>query len=118
MYNHEEYIEQNKQTNSGWRLPTIQELASLINYEKREPACDLEDAISSRYWSSTTRASTSSYVWVVDFNGGFQYYYFKTYNLYVRCVRAGRNGLEWAKTSEEQMTWYEAIKYAENYKGN
>ena len=43
MYNHEEYIEQNKQSSSGWRLPIIQEWASLITYEKHNPSCDLED---------------------------------------------------------------------------
>jgi len=99
---------------SDWRLPTIEELLTLVNYEKRRPACDLEDTISSsRYWSSITYVDNTDYAWDVYFYYGSSSYYNKTNNYYVRCVRNSKKGLQWSKSSDIAMNWDEAFEYAE-----
>ena len=100
---------------SDWRLPTRLELLTLVNDKKRRPACDLEDTIfSSVYWSSTTVVSYTGYAWYVDFGNGASSFYSKTKYYYVRCVRTGKKGLHWSKSSEHKMNWDEAFEYAEN----
>jgi len=101
-------------TYNDWRLPTIKELLTLVNYKKFKPACDLEDTTSSDYWSATTYADFSCSAWNVSFGKGYTDYNFKSNNYSVRCVRDGKNGLEWSKTSENTMTWEEALDYADN----
>ena len=105
-YSHEEYI-------AKWRLPTIQELLSLVDYTKHSPASS-EDTISNYYWSSTTDANYTDYAWYLDFYYGDQYYYNKTNSNYVRCVRDTSNGLEWSKDAPTGMPWHEAMEYAES----
>ncbi len=56
-----------------WRLPTIKELQSLIDYEKRNPAINTEffpNTQSRWYWSGTPVAGYSYVAWVVYFGGG------------------------------------------------
>ena len=55
----------NEELFNDWRLPTIRELHTLVNFEKYEPACDLEDCVSGRYWSSTPRVDGSGYSWEI-----------------------------------------------------
>ena len=97
---------------NDWRLPTRAELATLINDKKCDPACDLLDTVSYFYWSYTTDAYDTNYVWIVCFNYGFQTYRNKTNSNYVRFVRDSEHGLQWTK-SYGQMVWNEAIRFAE-----
>lgn len=39
-----------EQVFSDWRLPTIEELITLVNYNKINPACKLEDTEAGCYW--------------------------------------------------------------------
>ena len=99
---------------SDWRLPTRLELLTLVNDKKCRPSCDLEDTIPFNYWSSTTYVFCTEYGWYVYFGTGNSSYNSKTSKNYVRCVRIGKKGLEWSKSSECRMTWDEAFEYAKN----
>ncbi len=74
---------------SGWRLPAIEELKTIIdtNYQ---PTIDpiftnVKSEIS--YWSSTTSGYGTNTAWGVYFGYGSMPYYYKTDTNYVRCVR-------------------------------
>ena len=61
---------------TDWRLPNVQELQSVIDYGKSNPALPaghtfLNVNVSSFYWSSTTDAGYTSYAWVVGLGDGF-----------------------------------------------
>ena len=77
-----------------WRLPNINELQSLVDYSKHNPAIDTSfpNAESSGYWSSTTGSSNAVYAWIVYFLSGFVdgFSYDKSYSYYVRAVRSGQ----------------------------
>lgn len=73
---------------SEWRLPTIQELLTLINYYKYNPATDLPDMVLSYYWSSTTYANYTYYAWFVHFGHGYGGCSSKSNFYYVRAVRS------------------------------
>lgn len=76
----------------GWRLPTRQELESILDLSRHEPAIDTDkfpDTKSKHYWTSTPCAWNSSAVWVVDFANG----YVTDGSRYAfACVRAVRSG--------------------------
>ncbi len=79
-------------TFSDWRLPTINELKTIIDYSENNPSINslfseisLED-----YWSSTVVVGTSSNIWLVSFGAeGGKIYNQKSRSLkYIaRCVR-------------------------------
>src|SRR5438034_962063 len=54
----------------GWRLPTLQELGSLVDRSQSNPALPaghpFSNVQSSTYWSATTFASDASSAWVVS----------------------------------------------------
>ncbi|MBI5186376.1 MAG: DUF1566 domain-containing protein [Nitrospinae bacterium] len=74
---------------SGWRLPTIDELTTLIDTSKR-PTIDITyfpNAKSSSYWSSTIERGGYQLAWAVDFYYGRVNSERKFNYLYARCVR-------------------------------
>jgi len=78
---------------ADWRLPSVQELKSIIDDSTTNPAIDatyFPNTNSSYYWSSTTYASYTSIAWNVSFSDGYAGSYGKTYGFYVRCVRPGQ----------------------------
>jgi len=80
-----------------WRLPTVEELRSLVNYTRgakdNEPVLDIAifpDAKCSWYWTSTPCAWSSSGAWCVSFYYGNVLYEFKDVGNYVRPVRSSQ----------------------------
>ena len=80
-HTHEEALAQAQAANvggaSGWRLPTVKELASLADKGCRNPAIDstaFPNTPSSRYWASSPDVGDSDYAWYVSFNYGYVYY--------------------------------------------
>ena len=71
----------------GWRLPTIGELFSIIDFTVYKPACKIDSCRSSYYWSSSPHTNHSDYAWYVYFYDGDVSYRDKCYHDYVRCVR-------------------------------
>jgi hypothetical protein len=78
----------------GCRLPTIEELASLVDDSKGPPSLPAGhpfiNAQSAYYWSSTTDVSIgSTHAWGVDFNDGSAGRHNRGFSYYVWCVRGG-----------------------------
>ena len=83
----QEAMEYASKLGDGWRLPTIEELISLIDFNTCNPACKINNCRSSCYWSSSPFADYSSYAWYVNFYYGSVGYNAKGGHNYARCVR-------------------------------
>ncbi|RLA83123.1 MAG: DUF1566 domain-containing protein [Epsilonproteobacteria bacterium] len=79
--------------NTDWRLPNINELASIVDHDKYDPAIKenvFQNIISDSYWSSTTSTNYTDTAWCIHFINGYTNYHYKSYSSYVRCVRGGQ----------------------------
>jgi len=74
-----------------WRLPTINELFSLIDFTRYNPALPKEypfvNVQSLHYWSSTTLANYTGNAWYVSMWNGYVHWNSKSVNYYVWPVR-------------------------------
>lgn len=80
---------------TDWRLPTIEELSSIVDYKRCEPAIDTNTFPGTRlrgYWSSSTNVSNPEYAWHVNFYYGLVDIFHKSFGYYVRAVRTIKGG--------------------------
>ncbi|HNR87497.1 MAG TPA: DUF1566 domain-containing protein [Spirochaetota bacterium] len=82
---------------ANWRLPSVVELMTLINFENEGPSLDtvyfpnIPSSAGRSYWTSTSFSSDSSYAWYVSFENGYTQLLNSSENVkdktyFVRCV--------------------------------
>ncbi len=126
---------------SDWRLPTVQELLTIVdNGQESDLAIDTRffPELNKLCWSSATSKENSyaNYAWGVYFSGGGSVNrYPKSYNFLALCVRGttlptssfststingndvvidSSSNLIWQKDYVKYKTWQEALAYCEN----
>jgi len=75
---------------SDWRMPTVDELKSLITKDKQANGIFIDPSFDSKQescWSSSRHADDILYGWGVNFSYGDDNYYYKSGIYYVRAVR-------------------------------
>lgn len=72
---------------SDWRLSSIEELLTLVDYSRFKPATEMSGMLSSNYWSSTIDAYYTYYVWGVNFSYGRSYDNYRSDSYYIRAIR-------------------------------
>lgn len=79
----------------GWRLPTVRELGTLLEYQCTMPAINLAvfpATPASNFWTATPYAGYVNGAWNINFNDGVQDNSSKNYRLHVRLVRGAMTG--------------------------
>ena len=77
-----------------WRLPNIVEISTILDCSFGNRCIDplFGPTASSRYWSASSSATSPNVAWFADFNDGFvgnDFDGIKTFDVFVRAVRAG-----------------------------
>ena len=120
-----------------WRLPTLFELSTIINYNYFEPTVENSTfgCQASYYWSSNEYVgNTNGNFWTINFEEGYDYHFSNIGSAYIRCVRGNicpvtdryvdngngtvtdkKTGLMWQKgdNNGETKKWKEALQYCE-----
>jgi hypothetical protein len=85
----------------GWRLPTVEELLSLVDQTQSSPALPnghpFNDVTTHGYWTATTVVNAPGQAWVVNIGSGNLDTDNKATEMFVWCVRGGQ-GLMYAST--------------------
>jgi len=76
---------------SDWRMPTREELRSIVDYQENFPAIDTSvfpNTVATSFWTSEPNQNYPSFAWHTDFKFGLaSYYFFKAGKKAVRVVR-------------------------------
>ncbi|MBO4699274.1 DUF1566 domain-containing protein [bacterium] len=72
---------------SDWRLPNKNELLSLVNYDKNDPASDFPGMSSGRFWTSTSRPNLPERAFYLNFSSGGVSTFSKNVTRSVICVK-------------------------------
>ena len=97
---------------NNWRLPTIHELITLVDYGKTDPTIDSEhfpDTFSSWYWTLDTHRNTDN-ASSINFDSGNVLWWRKLDPAAVRCVSSSNTttdsttGLTWTKCSMKTVS--------------
>ena len=75
---------------TDWRVPTLQELFSIVDYKRYKPAILKEFRHYNKdtlYWSSTPYVKESDEYWGINFKDGASSNAAINYDRYIRCVR-------------------------------
>ena len=82
---------------ADWRMPTAQELQSIVDYGRCIPAINttyFPNGVGGYYWSSTTYANLTDWAWSVFFRyGNVTYASLKSSYYHARAVRGGQTGV-------------------------
>ncbi|MDX1959994.1 MAG: DUF1566 domain-containing protein [Leptospiraceae bacterium] len=78
-----------------WRLPTMNELANLVDYSRSSPpsvnTTFFPATVANYYWSFSTYSLDTTNAWLVNFNLSDVINLVKTDNYYVRCISGTNN---------------------------
>ncbi len=78
---------------SDWRMPTLKELESLVNFGRSNPVIDtgyFPNPDNLNVWSGSPYAGNSDYAWYVNFSYGYSSAFLRLVNYAVRLVRGGQ----------------------------
>jgi hypothetical protein len=121
--------------NSDWRLPTVQELAYIVDRGAHDPSINttyFQQTVTDYYWTSTIYTPDSTRAWNVYFGSGFVLGEPKTTLRYVRAVRGAQSTQNFTDNSNGTITdnntnlmwqqsgatnnknWQNALKYCED----
>ena len=86
LLNAEEYL-----GHGDWRLPTLHELSTILDFGRWGPAIDpVFSSVSAYYWSSLSDPVSAGNGWYLDFNSGTSWFCNPAFAVgYVRAVRGG-----------------------------
>lgn len=77
---------------SDFRIPTMDELQTIIDYKNYDPAIlkGFEYVSNEAYWTTTPFADDDKIVWLIHFKKGERYVKDMHYDRYIRCVQSSK----------------------------